>query len=295
MKFSIVTPLYNKEKYIAETIDSVLGQTFGDFEMIIVDDSSTDRSAEIVQYYNDPRIKLSSKPNGGVSSARNFGIARAKGEIVCFLDADDLWEPRYLEEIASMVEKFPDVDFFCTAYNSFIGDVKNVVGHTNLKKFTTDEVLVTDFFAMSLKNKSSIALTSAVSIKRERLLKLDKWFNEAKSMGEDNDLWVRVALYTKVAYNNNPLMMYRLFASGGITASKPNIEKSVDYSSYYGYSNNKMLHQFATLMLYTLAQRCYKQQQYDDAKKCLKKVKGDYLLWRRLILIGCVYFKSIHI
>ena len=259
MKFSIVTPLYNKEKYIAETIDSVLGQTFGDFEMIIVDDSSTDRSAEIVQSYNDPRIKLSSKPNEGVSSARNFGIARAKGEIVSFLDADDLWEPRYLEEIASMVEKFPDVDFFCTAYNSFIGDVKNVVGHTNLKKFTTDEVLVTDFFAMSLKNKSSIALTSAVSIKRERLLKLDKWFNEAKSMGEDNDLWVRVALYTKVVYNNNPLMMYRLFASGGITASKPNIEKSVDYSSYYGYSNNKMLHQFATLMLYTLAQRCYKQ------------------------------------
>lgn len=295
MKFTIVTPLYNKEEYIADTIDSVLAQTYTDFEFIIVNDCSTDKSADVVKSYDDRRIQLYTKPNGGVSAARNFGIEKAKGDIICFLDADDLWEPQYLEELASMEEKYPDAGFFCTAFHCFIEDKNNIVGENNLNGYTSERTLIIDFFEISLKTKRCIALTSAVSIKKKQLLSLEKWFDEDKSMGEDNDLWVRVALKTKVAYNNRPLMLYRQFATGGITASKPNIKNSVDYSSYYGYSDKIALHKFATLMLYTLALRCYMQHQYDDTLKCLKRIKGNYLLSRRLYLLMRVFIKCLRV
>ena len=87
---SIITPLYNGEKYVAQTIESVLAQTYPDWEMIVVNDGSTDRSAEIVQRYveQDPRIKLFTQRNGGSASARNNGIRRAEGQYIALLDAD---------------------------------------------------------------------------------------------------------------------------------------------------------------------------------------------------------------
>lgn len=90
--FSIVIPLYNKEKSITTTINSVLNQTCGDFELIIVNDGSTDTSLEIVQSIKDERIRIINQKNGGVSSARNQGIIEAKFDWIAFLDADDLWE-----------------------------------------------------------------------------------------------------------------------------------------------------------------------------------------------------------
>ena len=90
--FSVVIPLYNKELSIINTIQSVLDQTFQNFEIVVVNDGSTDRSVEMVEQFNDPRIRIINKSNGGVSSARNRGIQEAKYELVAFLDADDFWE-----------------------------------------------------------------------------------------------------------------------------------------------------------------------------------------------------------
>ena len=87
--FSVVIPLYNKELSIINTIQSVLDQTFQNFEIVVVNDGSTDRSVEMVEQFNDPRIRIINKSNGGVSSARNRGIQEAKYELVAFLDADD--------------------------------------------------------------------------------------------------------------------------------------------------------------------------------------------------------------
>ena len=89
---SVVIPLYNKEKYIKRAIESVLNQTFQKFEIIVVNDGSTDKSAEIVQNIKDPRIRLINQKNAGVSAARNRGIQEAKYEYIAFLDADDFWE-----------------------------------------------------------------------------------------------------------------------------------------------------------------------------------------------------------
>jgi len=90
--FSVVIPLYNKERSVKNTIESVLNQTFQDFEVIVVNDGSTDNSLEVVKSFNDERIRIINQKNSGVSSARNRGIKEAKYEWIAFLDADDLWE-----------------------------------------------------------------------------------------------------------------------------------------------------------------------------------------------------------
>src|SRR5690554_2358538 len=106
--FSVVIPLYNKEKYISLTLKSVLNQSFKDFEILIVNDGSTDRSVEVVKKFDDSRIRLVDQPNAGVSAARNKGIKEAKFDWVAFLDADDRWDVEFLSEIANAIKKYPN-------------------------------------------------------------------------------------------------------------------------------------------------------------------------------------------
>lgn len=98
---SIIIPAYNAADYLVQTIESVLNQTYSDFELILVDDGSTDRTCEIIKDYQgkDARIKYFYKENGGVSSARNLGLQKATGDFVSFLDSDDLWDKRFLESM----------------------------------------------------------------------------------------------------------------------------------------------------------------------------------------------------
>ena len=114
--FSIVIPLFNKEKEIQQTLESVLKQTFHDFEVIIINDGSTDKSEQIVNSFTDDRILLISTDNKGVSQARNFGINYANGEIIAFIDADDYWFPNHLEELVKLYYRFPNCGSYCSRY-----------------------------------------------------------------------------------------------------------------------------------------------------------------------------------
>ena len=105
---SIVIPLFNKEAYIRRSIDLGFAQTFADFEVIVVDDGSTDDSADIVRRYSDPRIRLIRQENAGVSAARNRGIAAATTPFVALLDADDEWRPGFLEKVSHALSCYPD-------------------------------------------------------------------------------------------------------------------------------------------------------------------------------------------
>ena len=99
MKYSVVIPLYNKEHYIASTLRSVLAQTYPDYEVIVVDDGSTDHSLQACKTVQSDKIRIVQQANQGVSAARNKGIELAAGEYICFLDADDTWHPDYLQNI----------------------------------------------------------------------------------------------------------------------------------------------------------------------------------------------------
>lgn len=105
---SVIVPLYNKGQLVCKTINSVLKQDYGDFEIIVVDDGSKDDSSEYVKSYTDPRVNYYYKENGGVSSARNFGANHAHGEWIMYLDADDEILPGALSELISLNEKYPE-------------------------------------------------------------------------------------------------------------------------------------------------------------------------------------------
>ena len=113
--FSVIIPLYNKEKSVISTVESVLNQTYPHFELIIVNDGSTDSSLEVVQQFDDPRISIIDKENGGVSSARNVGIRAAKYEYVIPQDADDLWLPFALAEFVELIRNYQQAQVFCTS------------------------------------------------------------------------------------------------------------------------------------------------------------------------------------
>ena len=118
MKFSVVVPLHDKEPYVARAIESVLAQTHPDFELIVVDDASTDRGPEIVRSFDDPRVRLLRRdvPGPGGYAARNLGIREARNEWIAFLDADDLWKPDFLAENVRLHERFPEARALCSAF-----------------------------------------------------------------------------------------------------------------------------------------------------------------------------------
>lgn len=292
MRFSIVIPLFNKEQYIAETLDSVIHQTFDDYEVIIVNDSSTDRSLSIVKSFEikDSRFNVYTIPNGGVSNARNFGITHSHGEFVCFLDADDLWKPDYLKEANSLIEKYGKSNFLCFAYEWFEDNPQNVVKHCSLEKYFKGDKQI-DFFKYSVLSKASVALTSAVIIRRSRLMELDYCFPKEYSMGEDVDLWVRSAKES-IIYSNKALMLYRCFTPNGLmNQNYGNISKEFPYWQWYnlkGYGPYK--NKFTTRMIYGMSRR----KRLADGRiirMCLKHSKGTYLLLNRIIVFILSYIK----
>ena len=129
-RFSVVMPAYNAQGWIAEAVDSVIAQSVDDWELIVVDDGSTDRSAAIVADYTDPRVRLLRQPNGGQSAAQNRGLADARGEFVLFLDADDRLRPRALQHLVDILARRPDA---CLAYGS--GTYISEAGEASPKKW----------------------------------------------------------------------------------------------------------------------------------------------------------------
>lgn len=200
--FSVVIPLYNKEKSIASTVESVLNQTFQDFEIVVVDDGSTDRSAAVVSSVPDGRIRLIRKENGGVSSARNVGFRNAKYDYVAFLDADDLWEKTYLEEIARLINDFPQCGIYGTGYS-----------YLDNGKYIRAEKTLPDGFRGIIENPwhdhipHSYCTTTSCCL-RKALFDVGG-FDESVCYGEDIDVWWRIMLNYPAAYYNKSLAVYR--------------------------------------------------------------------------------------
>ena len=205
MMISIVIPLYNKEKFIAETIDSVVKQTFIEFELIIVNDGSTDASEGVVKEISDPRIKLISIVNSGVSIARNKGIEQAQFDWVAFLDADDWWAPTFLEEVARAIATFPNESIFASGRNRVFNNIIDRYEHEYLPKEGTTRLVnyyktITKY--LPLINSSNVVIKKA-------LFKNRGYFKPGQKQHEDHDLWLRLCVNNPVVVINNPLSFYR--------------------------------------------------------------------------------------
>lgn len=194
---SVVIPLYNKEHYISQAIDSVLSQTVQDFELIIVNDGSKDTGPEIVNTYDDQRIHLINQKNQGVSVARNCGISVAKADIVAFLDADDEWLPNFLETILILRQKYPNAGMYGTGYALYTdGEHKR----DNVWKPDLEDRKLTSYFAESVSCGFPIIITSSFAAPKKILGEIGG-YKEKFRAGQDHDLFGRLALFYEVVYS----------------------------------------------------------------------------------------------
>lgn len=208
MLFSIIIPSYNKAPYLSKAIQSVLSQTFTDYELIIVDDGSKDDSAEIAAkaIESRPNCRLIKQENAGVSVARNNGVAASQGEYLCFLDADDWWAPTFLEEMAKLIAEFPVAGIYGTNY-TIVNESK---GKTRVSPIGVEQGFERGYINYCQVYAKTMAMplwTGAICIPRE-VYEETQGFNPQLKMGEDFDLWIRIALKHKVAFLNKPLAYY---------------------------------------------------------------------------------------
>lgn len=203
---SIVIPLYNKEKQIVKTIQSVLIQTLQDFEIVIVNDGSTDNSVAEVEKIADARIRLIHQQNAGVSAARNKGIAEASYELIAFLDADDEWKPEYLETQYALYEKYPECSVYACNYELRYDNAK--VSNTIIRKlpFQGQDGVLSNYFEVASSSHPPL-WTSAVMVRKEVIQVIGGFLLNA-TLGEDLITWAKLACYYSIAYSKETFAIY---------------------------------------------------------------------------------------
>ena len=246
--FSVVIPLYNKQNHILDTVQTVLNQTFTSFEIIIIDDGSTDDSLAKVQSIKHPSIQVFHQTNKGVAAARNYGMKRAEGNYIAFLDADDVWMPNHLEELQRLINNHPNCGLYCTNYHFDYGN--DFIVNTQFPELPSDpnwEGIVPHFFKASLTHR--IAWTSAVAIKKEVTDSVG-YFDESITLGpgEDTDYWSRIALKFPVAFTKKVSAIYKLSASNRITNIHPEHKSYMRFEHFLeAEKKNKFLKRFNDL------------------------------------------------
>lgn len=210
----IVIPLYNKGPYIERAVRSVLAQTHGDWRLVVVDDGSKDDGPARVEASADPRITVSRYPNGGVSMARNRGIDELDTEWVAFLDADDEWKPRLLEDLLAAVMAHPKV--VAVGANRFsVGENRPL-----LRRMPEKPGVLEDYFAACVADDATVLHSSCCLIRRSRLqaaggFPLGVWH------AEDSDTWMRLAWLGSIAYVPEVLAVYHDETPGNTMAAMP--------------------------------------------------------------------------
>lgn len=202
--FSVIIPLYNKAPYVRKTVESVIEQTYKEWELVVVDDGSIDGSGDIVKAIHDNRIRLVRQDNAGVSASRNRGVAESTAPYICFLDADDWWEPTFLEEMARVIERHPNAGIYGTSYYIVKNGKKRIAPIGVDNGFGEGEINYCRVYAKTL----CMPLTSiSVCIPRKVFDEVGGFPTSIK-LGEDFMLWLSVALKHKVVFLNKNLSNY---------------------------------------------------------------------------------------
>lgn len=270
MRFSVIVPLYNKAPYVEKALKSILSQTFTDYELIVVNDGSKDDSLAIAQraLEGTDAIIIDQK-NAGVSTARNNGVTASHGEYICFLDADDWWEPTFLEKMNGFVGQYPEARLYGTNYYY----VKNGKASVRLS-------IPTGYFdyCKTYAEEMCMPITSiSVCIPRTVLNEFGG-FNPGLKLGEDFDLWIRIALKYKVAFLNEPLSYYNqdvdLANRGTRHLQKPEHHMlwNLDYLSDEERGNPDYKQLIDKLRVYSLLPYYISKEYHQEAKAQLKKV-----------------------
>lgn len=216
VNISVVIPLYNKEQYIYKTIVSVLEQTVAPAEIVVIDDGSTDGSAQEVRRLEDPRIRLIQQQNAGEGAARNRGAAEARHELIAFLDADDEWEPDFLLHIHRLCNIFPDCGAYATSYE--IIDADGSISYPFLESIPPAPWIgiIPNLFKMM--QHGTPFFPSSIVIPKNVYQDL-KGFPEGIKQGADKMLWVRLGMKYPIAFSPSPQVLYHRDAANRASAT----------------------------------------------------------------------------
>lgn len=227
MGFSVVIPMYNAEKFIERTVVSVLNQTYHEFEVIVVDDGSTDNSVKIVENLikNNPKLRLLKQKNQLVGAARNYGIKESKYEFVGLLDADDEYLPDFLNTIDRLIKKYPSAGVYATAYRVQKEDKLFIPKYSSLPKFPW-EGIVPSYYKSALNYHP---LSSSSVVLRKSILKKTGYFVEGVRYGVDLDLWVRIAAQFDIVFSSKVCAVYHRAVGVSLSLEKrENYDRSVE-------------------------------------------------------------------
>ena len=202
---SVVIPLYNGAQYIRRSIQSVLDQSYTEFELIVVDDGSVDGGGDIVREFTDTRLRLVRQENAGVSAARNKGIAEGRSKYIAFLDADDEWNAGFLDAVVNLTTQYPQAGIYGAGYRLVFpkGPVVEVTAEEAINQQTS--LLVTDYFYRA--NGGGLINASGVMIPRRIFDELGV-FKVGEHHGEDLEMWARIALRYSIGYDTHILFSF---------------------------------------------------------------------------------------
>lgn len=289
MKYSVVIPLYNKEHYICQTLESVLAQTYQDFEILVVNDGSKDHSLEKAAQITSDKIKIINQENQGVAAARNAGINNASGTYIAFLDADDQWEPNYLETIDGLTSRYPQSDIYVTAYRVMMGKDK----YNYSTRLEPSEGCL-DSYWCTLKYPYDFVWTSATVIKKEALVNAGN-FKYGEKIGQDLDMWVRVARNnSRVAYSSNICVNYNRMAEANARnrvkiawakAYIQDLEEELENPSHTQEELTLIQHKY-DLKMTVYSFTCIMAGEKRRAREIIKKWKGKKTKKNLLLKIG---------
>ena len=280
--FTVIIPLYNKEKYIKNAIESVLNQTFTDFEILIIDDFSSDKSAGIASKFESEKVQLIyHEKNCGLSATRNTGIKKANSNYITFLDADDLWKPTFLESIFQLIQNFPEARIFGTNYEEIWGTViKNP--HNGSEILPVDFTGYINFFKINV--MQGIYNHGSVCFHKEVFVKIG-YYNENIGFSEDLDFNIRANYNFKLAYDNSVQMSYFMQTENQLTQSSLLNKTIPDFDSYENWAKKDSdLKKYLDFERYVLGKRLKKNNDL-RWKKMIATIDSRNLNWKQNVLL----------
>ena len=280
--FTVILPLYNKEKHVENSIKSILNQTFTDFELLIINDCSTDSSANIAATYLSEKVTLiQNKKNSGLAATRNTGIRKASSNYVTFLDADDLWKPTFLEKIYNLIQKFPEAGIFATNYEE-IWDKTVKQPRNGSENLSADFIGYIDFFKLNL--KQGIYNHGSVCLHKEVYEKVG-FYNKELNFSEDLDFNIRANYHYKLAYDNSVQMSYFMQTDNQLTRSSIKNKILPDFDKYEDWAKtNQDVKKYLDFERYVLGKRLKKDNDL-RWKKMIVNIDSKNLNWKQNFLL----------
>lgn len=278
--FSVIIPLYNKENFIENTLKSIFNQSFTDFELIIVNDGSTDASEKKIFKFNDPRIHYYNKENAGVSAARNYGIKKAESEYITFIDADDYWYPNFLEEMFKKINLYPELKVFSAAIEVETASRTFPSSYSIIK---SGDCEIVNYFSASI--KESVIFTSCAVFHKSIFEKIGTFDTKLKS-GEDTDLWIRIGLVYPILFSWKVLARY-VYDSHSLSK---NHKITIDSVNFFDYQllegTHPELKKFLDLNRFSLAIKSKLINDNESFKKLYNAIDLSKLSLKKRLLLS---------